>query len=314
MDFKEKLQKYSKTVIKVGANVQEGQLVVIRANIDAKDLVRNLTEEAYKAGAGDVNVVWRDDIITRHKLKYASVETLSEVKRWTIDQYANYIDSDAVFISVVGNDPNNLEGLDIEKIKASSVANSKAMKYFSTSLMSDRNSWCVIGASTPAWAKVVFPELDEEDAVNKLWELIFYTSRIGEGDSIQGWEEHIDELSRRTKYLNEKQFKYLKYSSKKGTDLTIELPKNHVWNAAGSGFNAKGISFTANMPTEEVFTLPHKDGINGVVYSTKALNYNGNIIDEFKLEFENGKVVNYEAKKGYEVLKSLLETDEGLYL
>lgn len=311
MDFKEKLQKYSKTVIKVGANVQEGQLVVIRANIDARDLVRNLTEEAYKAGAGDVNVVWRDDIITRHKLKYASVETLSEVKRWTIDQYTDYIDSDAVFISVVGNDPNNLEGLDIEKIKASSVANSKAMKYFSTSLMSDRNSWCVIGASTPAWAKVVFPELDEEDAVNKLWELIFYTSRIGEGDSIQGWREHIDELSRRSNYLNEKQFKYLKYSSQKGTDLTIELPERHIWNAAGSGFNAKGVSFTANMPTEEVFTLPHKDGVNGVIYSTKALNYNGNIIDEFKLEFENGKVVNYDAKKGYEILKSLLETDEG---
>lgn len=311
MEFNEKLKKYSETIIKVGTNVQKGQLVVIRANIEAKELVRSLTEEAYKAGAGDVNVVWRDDIITRRKFEYASIETLSEVKQWTVDQYTDYIDSNAVFISVVGDDPNKFDGLDIEKIKANSIANSKAMKYFSTSLMSDKNSWCVVGAPTAAWAKVVFPELTEKEAVEKLWELIFYTSRIGEGDSIKGWEEHISELSRRAKYLNEKQFKYLKYSSKKGTDLIIELPKNHVWNAAGSGFNAKGISFTANMPTEEVFTLPHKDGINGVVYSTKALNYNGNIIDEFMLEFENGKVIKYEAKKGYEVLKSLLETDEG---
>lgn len=311
MEFKEKLKKYSETIINIGANVQKGQMVIIRANIEAKDFVRSLTEEAYKAGAGDVDVIWRDDIVTRRKFEYASIETLSEVKKWTVDQYTDYIDSNAVFISVVGNDPNNLDGLDIEKIKASSIANSKAMKYFSTSLMSDKNSWCVVGAPTPAWAKVVFPELTEKEAVEKLWELIFYTTRIGEGDSIKGWKEHINELSRRAKYLNEKQFKYLKYSSKKGTNLTIELPKNHVWNAAGSGFNSKGISFTANMPTEEVFTLPHKDGINGVVYSTKALNYNGNIIDEFKLEFKNGKVVSYEAKKGYEVLKSLLETDEG---
>lgn len=162
MEFKEKLKKYSETIIKIGANVQKGQMVIIRANIEAKDFVRSLTEEAYKAGAGDVNVIWRDDIVTRRKFEYASIETLSEVKKWTVDQYTDYIDSNAVFISVVGNDPNNLDGLDIEKIKASSIANSKAMKYFSTSLMSDKNSWCVVGAPTPAWAKVVFPELTEK--------------------------------------------------------------------------------------------------------------------------------------------------------
>ena len=311
MEFKEKLKKYAETIIKVGANVQKDQLVVIRANIEAKDLVRELSEEAYKVGAGNVNVVWRDDIITRQKFEYASIETLSDVKQWTVDQFTDYIDSNAVFISVVGDDPNNLDGLDINKIKSSSIANSKAMKYFSSSLMADKNSWCVVGAPTVAWAKVVFPLLSETEAVNKLWELIFYTSRIGESDSVKDWEEHINELSSRAKYLNEKQFKFLKYTSDKGTNLTIELPQNHVWNAAGSGFNSKGVSFTANIPTEEVFTLPHKDGINGIVYSTKALNYNGNIIDEFKLEFKNGKVVSYNAEKGYDVLKSLLETDEG---
>lgn len=311
MEFKEKLQKYCETIIKVGANVQEKQLVVIRANVEAKDFVRVLAEEAYKAGAGDVNVVWSDDILARHRLNYADVETLSDVRAWAVDQYTDYVDRNAVFLSVVGNDPNALEGLNIDKVKAMTVANSKAMKYFSTSLMADKNSWCVIGASTPAWAKVVFPELEEKEAVDKLWELIFYTARIDEGNCVENWKKHIKDLSARAKYLNEMQFKYLKYNSEKGTNLTIELPKGHIWLAAGSSSNSKGVDFTANMPTEEVFTLPHKDGINGVVYSTKALNYNGNIIDEFMLEYKNGKVVNYSANKGYDVLKSLLETDEG---
>ena len=311
MDFKEKLQKYAQTIVKVGANVQSNQLMVIRANIEAKDLVHALAKEVYKVGARDVQVIWRDDILTRYKLEYASLESLSDVRKWAVDQYTDYIDSDAVFISVVGNDPNNLEGLDIERIKTSTVANSKALKYFSESLMSNKNSWCVVGASTPAWAKVVFPNLEITEAVEKLWDLIFYTARVDKEDAVKGWYEHIDNLSSKSKYLNEMSFKFLKYKSKKGTDLTIELPKGHKWVAAGDTVNSKGTEFTANMPTEEVFTLPHKDGINGVVYSTKALNYNGNIIDEFKLEFKDGKVVDFEAKKGYEVLKSLLETDEG---
>lgn len=311
MNFKEKLQRYSETIIKIGANIQEGQLLVIRANIEAKELVHSLTEEAYKAGAGDVSVIWRDDVLNRYKLQYADIETLSDVRPWAVDQYTDYIDRNAVFISVVGNDPNALEGLDVEKIKASTIANSKAMKYFSNSLMADKNSWCVVGASTPKWAKVVFPELEEKEAVDKLWELIFYTARIEEEKSIENWKNHIEILTKKSTYLNKMSFKCLKYSSEKGTDLVVELPKGHIWLAAGSSNNAKGTPFTANIPTEEVFTLPHKNGINGVVYSTKPLNYNGNIIDEFKLEFENGKVVGYDAKKGYDVLKSLLETDEG---
>lgn len=309
MLFSEKLKKYAETVIKVGANVQKGQLVVIRALTENRDFVYLLSEEAYKAGAGDVQVMWRDDVLTRQKYQYASKETIEDVKDYLIAQYDDSVKNNGVFISIIGSDPNNLEGLDQEKIKAGTIANSKALSGLRKALMSDENSWVVIGAATEAWAKVVFPELEVKDAVSKLWETIFYTMRI-DGDAIENWENHIANLTTKAKYLNDMQFKYLKYTSEKGTDLTIELPKGHIWTS-GKSVNSKGAEFTANMPTEEIFTLPHKDGVNGVVYSTKPLNYSGNLIDEFKLTFKDGKVVAFEAKKGEEILKTLLETDEG---
>lgn len=310
MNFNEKLQKYAETIVKVGANIQQGQLMVIRATTDARDFVYALSEEAYKAGAGDVQVMWRDEVLTRQKFTYASVETVSTVKQWAVDQYDDYVKDNAVFVSVIGSNPNNLEGLDAEKIKAGTIATSKAMSSFRTALMSNQNSWVVVGASTPSWAKAVFPELDEKEGVAKLWELIFYTSRINEGDCVKGWEDHIATLTEKADYLNKMKFKFLKYTSEKGTNLTIELPKGHLW-VAGASLNGNGVPFTANMPTEEVFTLPHKDGVNGVVYSTKPLNYGGNLIDEFMLEFKDGKVINYTAEKGFDSLKSLLESDEG---
>ncbi|NYV27220.1 aminopeptidase [Streptobacillus felis] len=309
MEFIEKLKKYAETVIKIGANVQKDQLVVIRALTENREFVYLLSEEAYKVGASDVQVIWRDDVLARQKYKYASKETLEEVKSYIVDQYDDCVKNNAVFISIVGSDPNNLEGLDQEKIKAGTMAVSKSMTGLRKALMSDENSWVVIGAATKAWSKIVFPELNAEEAVSKLWETIFYTMRI-DGDAVGNWEKHIENLSSKAKYLNDMKFKYLKYTSEKGTNLTIELPKGHIWTS-GKSLNSKCVEFTANMPTEEVFTLPHKDGVNGVVYSTKPLNYSGNLIDEFKLVFEKGKVVDYSAKKGESVLKSLLETDEG---
>ncbi|CAM3160140.1 aminopeptidase [Streptobacillus ratti] len=309
MLFNEKLRKYAEAVIKIGTNVQKNQLVVIRALTENRDFVYLLSEEVYKAGAGDVQVMWRDDVLNRQRFEYASQETLEDVREYVVLQNEDNVKRNAVFISIIGSDPNNLEGLDQEKIKAGTIAMSKALTGFRKALMNNENSWVVIGAATEAWAKVVFPDLCVEDAVSKLWDLIFYTMRI-DGDVIKNWENHLNNLDDKAEYLNNMQFKYLKYSSEKGTDLTIELPKGHIW-ISGKSVNANGVEFTANMPTEEIFTLPHRNGVNGVVYSTKPLNYSGNLIDEFKLVFKDGKVVDYSAKKGEEVLKSLLETDEG---
>lgn len=310
MDFKEKLRIYAETTVKVGANVQKGQLVVIRTVTDAKELAYTIAEAAYKAGASDVEVMWMDNEMIRLKHTYASKEVLSDVREWFKEQYKDFVDRNAVFISILGSNPNLLEGIDAEKIKAGVMARSSAMSYLRSSLMSDKNSWTIVGCPNKEWAKLVFPDLDEVEGVKKLWESIFYVTRIEDENSVENWMKHIQNLEDRAKKLNDHNFKYLRYTNEKGTNLEIELPKGHLWKAARA-LNSKGVEFTANMPTEEVYTLPHKDGINGRVYSTKPLNYNSNIIDEFYLDFKDGKIVNFDAKKGKEILKTLIETDEG---
>ena len=310
MDFKEKLRIYAETTVKVGANVQKGQLVVIRTVTDATELAYAIAEAAYKAGASDVEVMWMDNEMIRLKHTYASKEVLSDVREWFKEQYKDFVDRNAVFISILGSNPNLLEGIDAEKIKAGVMARSSAMSYLRSSLMSDKNSWTIVGCPNKEWAKLVFPDLDEVEGVKKLWESIFYVTRIEDENSVENWMKHIQNLEDRAKKLNDHNFKYLRYTNEKGTNLEIELPKGHLWKAARA-LNSKGVEFTANMPTEEVYTLPHKDGINGRVYSTKPLNYNSNIIDEFYLDFKDGKIVNFDAKKGKEILKTLIETDEG---
>ena len=310
MDFKEKLRIYAETTVTVGANVQKGQLVVIRTVTDAKELAYAIAEAAYKAGASDVEVMWMDNEMIRLKHTYASKEVLSDVREWFKEQYKDFVDRNAVFISILGSNPNLLEGIDAEKIKAGVMARSSAMSYLRSSLMSDKNSWTIVGCPNKEWAKLVFPDLDEVEGVKKLWESIFYVTRIEDENSVENWMKHIQNLEDRAKKLNDHNFKYLRYTNEKGTNLEIELPKGHLWKAARA-LNSKGVEFTANMPTEEVYTLPHKDGINGRVYSTKPLNYNSNIIDEFYLDFKDGKIVNFDAKKGKEILKTLIETDEG---
>ena len=176
--------------------------------------------------------------------------------------------------------------------------------------MNDINSWCVVSIPTKDWAKRVFPNVSEDEAVEQLWEAIFNATRINLEDPVKAWENHIENLVEKNKFLNEKNFKSLHYTASNGTDLVVELPEGHIW-VSGGGTNAKGTYFVANMPTEEVFTLPLKNGVNGVVYSTKPLNYGGKLIDDFKLTFKDGKVVEYEAKVGQEVLTDLLDIDDG---
>ncbi|HLS54203.1 MAG TPA: aminopeptidase, partial [Tissierellaceae bacterium] len=176
--------------------------------------------------------------------------------------------------------------------------------------MNDINSWCVVSVPTKSWAKRVFPNLNEDEAVDQLWQAIFKATRMDLKDPVAAWQKHIAGLEKKVEYLNRKSFKTLYYSSSNGTKLKVDLPKDHIW-AGGGGYNAKGTYFVANMPTEEVFTMPLKTGVNGVVYSTKPLNYGGKLVDNFKLTFKDGKVVDYEAQIGQEVLRDLFAIDEG---
>lgn len=309
MGYEKQLQKYAELLVKVGLNVQEKEPVYIQASIDASEFVHLVVEEAYKIGAEDVKVRYNDDRIAQLKYQYEPEAFFENVKQYDIDEKMNYLDRKAAFLSIVSSSPDSLKDADPNKIRKSMAANGKAFKDYMVAVQSDRMSWCVASYPSVGWAKMMFPELSDNEAVNKLLETILKTVRVDQEDPVKAWEEHDHLLHEKADYLNNKKYKALHYKSA-GTDLTIELPDGQYWSGASS-VNSKGNSFVANMPTEEVFTAPHKNGVNGTVSNTLPLSYSGNIIDDFTLTFKDGVVVDYKAGVGEEILKSILETDEG---
>ncbi|MCI8456892.1 MAG: aminopeptidase [Mammaliicoccus sciuri] len=309
MGYEKQLQKYAELLVKVGLNVQEKEPVYIQASIDASEFVHLVVEEAYKIGAEDVKVRYNDDRIAQLKYQYEPEAFFENVKQYDIDEKMDYLDRKAAFLSIVSSSPDSLKDADPNKIRKSMAANGKAFKDYMVAVQSDRMSWCVASYPSVGWAKMMFPELSDDEAVNKLLETILKTVRVDQEDPVKAWEEHDHLLHEKADYLNNKKYKALHYKSA-GTDLTIELPDGQYWSGASS-VNSKGNSFVANMPTEEVFTAPHKNGVNGTVSNTLPLSYSGNIIDDFTLTFKDGEVVDYKAGIGEEILKSILETDEG---
>lgn len=309
MGYEKQLQKYAELLVKVGLNVQEKEPVYIQASIDASEFVHLVVEEAYKIGAEDVKVSYKDDRIAQLKYQYEPEAFFENVKQYDIDEKMDYLDRKAAFLSIVSSSPDSLKDADPNKIRKSMAANGKAFKDYMVAVQSDRMSWCVASYPSVGWAKMMFPELSDDEAVNKLLETILKTVRVDQEDPVKAWEEHDHLLHEKADYLNNKKYKALHYKSE-GTDLTIELPNGQYWSGASS-VNSKGNSFVANIPTEEVFTAPHKNGVNGTVSNTLPLSYSGNIIDDFTLTFKDGEVVDYKAGVGEEILKSILETDEG---
>lgn len=309
MGYEKQLQKYAELLVKVGLNVQEKEPVYIQASIDASEFVHLVVEEAYKIGAEDVKVSYKDDRLAQLKYQYEPEAFFENVKQYDIDEKMDYLDRKAAFLSIVSSSPDSLKDADPNKIRKSMAANGKAFKDYMVAVQSDRMSWCVASYPSVGWAKMMFPELSDDEAVNKLLETILKTVRVDQEDPVKAWEEHDHLLHEKADYLNNKKYKALHYKSE-GTDLTIELPNGQYWSGASS-VNSKGNSFVANMPTEEVFTAPHKNGVNGTVSNTLPLSYSGNIIDDFTLTFKDGEVVDYKAGVGEEILKSILETDEG---
>ncbi|QYG30225.1 aminopeptidase [Mammaliicoccus sciuri] len=309
MGYEKQLQKYAELLVKVGLNVQEKEPVYIQASIDASEFVHLVVEEAYKIGAEDVKVSYKDDRIAQLKYQYEPESFFENVKQYDIDEKMDYLDRKAAFLSIVSSSPDSLKDADPNKIRKAMAANGKAFKDYMVAVQSDRMSWCVASYPSVGWAKMMFPELSDDEAVNKLLETILKTVRVDQEDPVKAWEEHDHLLHEKADYLNNKKYKALHYKSE-GTDLTIELPNSQYWSGASS-VNSKGNSFVANMPTEEVFTAPHKNGVNGTVSNTLPLSYSGNIIDDFTLTFKDGEVVDYKAGVGEEILKSILETDEG---
>ncbi|WP_240376414.1 aminopeptidase [Bacillus piscicola] len=307
--FQQKLENYATLALKKGVNIQKGQTLFISAPLTAASFIRVLAKIAYTAGAKQVYVDWVDEELTRIKYDYAPVDAFQEFPSWQAAAREELAEKGAAFLTVKSTDPDLLKGVDSDRIAAANKAAGAALGTFRSYIQSDKVSWLVIAAPSPGWARKVFPDEEQVQAEQKLWEAIFQAVRANVDDPIAAWEEHDNKLQEKAAFLTNKNYKYLHYQAP-GTDLTIELPQNHIW-VGGGGPNKDGVHFIANMPTEEVFTVPHKAGVNGYVKNTKPLNYGGNIIDQFTIHFQNGKITNITAEEGEDTLKKLVEMDEG---
>ncbi|AGK97232.1 aminopeptidase [Clostridium pasteurianum] len=303
-------KKYASLIVKEGINIQKDQILVINSPIECAEFTREISEIAYREGARDVEVSWNDELLAKIKYLNAPEEIFEEFPNWRKELYVSYAEKGAAFLSISASDPELMKDVKPERLMKANKASSTALRDYRERLMSDKNVWCVVSVPTKAWAKKVFPEVSEELAVEKLWSAIFKAVRSDVEDSVASWEEHKNNLKKSMNFLNENNFKYLHYKNSLGTDLKIELPENHLW-LGGSSHAPENIEFIANIPTEEVFTLPKKTGVNGIVVSSKPLNYRGNLIEDFSITFKEGKIIDFTAKKGYDSLKSLIDTDEG---
>ncbi|MBQ3587405.1 MAG: aminopeptidase [Oscillospiraceae bacterium] len=305
------LAQYGAMAVKAGVNIQKGQTLIINAPITARDLVHHCARAAYDAGAKEVVVHWADEKLSRIKMERTEKDVLCDVKPWIQDSYLQYIRSEgsAAILSITGSDPELYKGIDAEKVNAYSIARMKALAEYRDYTMASRIQWCVIAVPTAGWAKKVFPGLEAEEAMEKLWETIFKVSRV-EGDAVENWKNYAARRAGRRDRINAMRLKTLHFTASNGTDLYVDLADDHIWGGV-SEYSEAGVEFIPNMPTEELFTAPHKDRVNGVVYGTKPYVYNGDLIDDFVLTFKDGKVVDFDAKTGRELLAQLLNTDEG---
>lgn len=309
-NFNENLKKYARLIAETGVNVQDNHTVVLQISVDQAPLARLITEEAYRLGAAEVIVQWSDETIQREFLAHAATDRIENVPQYKIDQTDDWIAKGASRISVVSSNPDALAGVDAQRVAVFQAANGKALVNLRKATQANKVSWTVVAAASEGWAAKVFPELaTSEEQVDALWNEIFKTTRIYEENPVIAWDIHDKKLQEKAAELNEQQFTALHYTAP-GTDLTIGLPKNHLWEGAGS-YNARGEEFMANMPTEEVFTAPDSRRVDGYVSSTKPLSYAGTIISGMKFTFKDGKVVDFSAEQGEEALKNLLAIDEG---
>ncbi len=307
----ELLEKYAKLIVEVGANVQKNQLVGINTSTETKDLARLIAKAAYNAGAKRVIVQWNDDYVSRYGYESMEIEELVKVPQWRIDKFKYFVEEGGCAISITSPIPGLNAGIDPYKMQQAGIASSKALKFYRDHMMGNHTQWTVIAAPNTVWAEKVFPKLKGEDAVEALWDAILQASRVTESnDPIEEWADHNTSMLAHNKVLNDYNFKSLHFKNSLGTDLVVELVKNHVW-AGGGEDSSKGVYFNPNIPTEENFTMPYKYGVNGKVVASKPLLYQGNLIEDFWIEFKDGKVVNYDAAKQKETLKSLIELDEG---
>ena len=303
------LKRYAHLIAKVGANVQKGQDVTVVANVDQELLTNLVVEECYKLGAKLVTVDWQSDVLAKTQYKKASVKALSEFPLWKEEKQKYINQTLPALIYIESSDPDSLKGINQKKVaEVHKNLISKIKPY--RDARENKYQWTIAGAASKAWAKKVFPGVPTSKAVAKLWDAIFATSRCNE-DPIKAWEEHDADLNKRTAYLNSLNLDYLHYESKNGTNFKVWLNEKAIWLAGGETIRDTGVFFNPNIPTEECFTSPIAGKAEGIVYSSKPLSYNGELIENFSIRFENGKAVEVKAEKGQNLLEEMIKMDEG---
>ncbi|EZH68085.1 peptidase M29 [Bacillaceae bacterium JMAK1] len=308
-EFQQNLENYADLALKVGVNLQKGQTLYVRTPTYAAPFVHALTKRAYELGSHNVHIEWNDEEATRLKFQYADEEAFKTYPQWKADPLIEAAKEDAAFLSITGGNPDLLKEANPEHVAMQQKAGGQANETFRSYIQSDKVSWSIVAVPSAEWAKKVYPNESDEQAVTKLWNDIFQATRMHEDDVVDAWQKHLAVLDEKREKLNNKKFHALHYKAN-GTDLTIELPDTHIWASGGSTSKA-GVDFVANIPTEEVFTAAKKHGVNGTVTSTKPLNYGGTLITDFTLTFKDGKIVDYKAAQGEATLKGILEGDEG---
>lgn len=304
------LKKYAHTLLKYGVNLQQDQTLVISVDVENKDFAVIVTEEAYELGAKEVVLNWRCSPIARQRLLHANESVLEKPANWIPEFYKQYIDEKAAFLSLISANPKALEGIPTDRISLQSRNLNKVLSFYHTAIMNSSVTWCVTSVPTVLWADLLGYEGTNEEKINQLWETLLKLCRIEGVEPKDTYRHHMAKLRHRCEALNKLDLKALRYTCENGTDLLLELPEGHIW-LGGEESSKDGTIFNANIPTEEVFSAPQYNGVNGIVYSTKPLIYHGNTISDFSFTFKEGKIVEYTAKEGYEVLKELVETDEG---
>lgn len=306
---KTRLENYAKLIVKSGLNVQEGQEVLIQCGLDQPDFVTLVAEECYKAGAKRVTVKWSHMPVSKVNYTYRTLETLSEFTDIERAEWQNRVDKLPCLLWLDSDDPDGLAGTDSAKIAAANMARFPSIKPFRDAI-ENKYQWCIAAVPGKEWAKKIFPDLEADEAIEKLWDAILNCSRVTD-DPIAEWDKHNKNLAKRCKFLNDYRFDRLEYKSSNGTDFTVGLNEKGIFCGGGETTLGANIYFNPNIPSEEVFTSPMRGRAEGKVVSTKPLSYQGKLIENFWVEFKDGKVVKVGAEKNQDVLEKMVAMDEG---
>ncbi|HLF72769.1 MAG TPA: aminopeptidase [Anaerolineales bacterium] len=311
----ELLRKYAEAVVRVGLNLRAGQRLIMTNSVSrgvpspARPLVYEITKAAYAAGARYVDVIWGDEEMLRLRLQNAPADSFDEYPKWHVNGIMDMIKNGDALLSIYANNPDVYHGMDSERVAAMQKAHLQNYQEIGVQITRNAINWSIAAAASPAWAAKIFPDLKPKEAEEKLWQAIFETTRTLEPDPVAAWAAHIRNLRTRANYMQARKYSALHYRSG-GTDFTLGLPRGHKWISA-QALAENGVVFTANMPTEEIFTLPDRQRADGTVVATMPLSYGGSLIEDFSVTFEKGRIVNVTARKNEAILQKLVDTDEG---